>query len=124
MSSVRIIIDDHPRGKKGEIVSVPFGVGKQMIAAGLAEYPLAKSALAAPAVATATPPAERHAAEIARLNAAHTKAMDDVKAEAIEEMKRLQKEHDNEARKLHADLDAAHKQITDLQAQAKAQAKK
>ncbi len=43
MSSVRLK-KDHPLGKEGQIVSVPFGTGKDMIREGLAEYPQAQIA--------------------------------------------------------------------------------
>jgi len=37
MSTI-VFLKDHPPQKKGAIVSVPFGVGRQLLAAGIARY--------------------------------------------------------------------------------------
>jgi hypothetical protein len=117
VSTIRLLKDD-ARGKKGEVVSVPFGVGQTMVAAKVGEYPAAPKPAPAPAAA-ATPPAERHAQEIARLNALHAAALAEVKEEAAAEAKRAAKEHAAEVAKLKADLDAAQALIAEQNAKKK-----
>ena len=38
MSSIRLL-KDHERGKRGTVISVPFGLGAELIAAGIGERP-------------------------------------------------------------------------------------
>lgn len=119
MSSIRLLKDEPNRGLRGDIISVPFGVGQRMIADGVGEYPQAAPvAPAAPAVA-ATSLADRHADEIKRLNALHAEAIKDVKEEATAQMRKMAKDHDATTAKLQADLDAANKTIAELNAKAK-----
>lgn len=118
MSTVRLL-KDCDRGKKGEAVSVPFGTGREMVAAGVGEYPpAAPAASGRPNVAVPTV-AERHAGELARLNALHAQALKDVREDAEAEAKKALKVYADETAKLKAELDAAHKTIAELNAAAK-----
>ncbi len=114
MSSIRLLKDD-ARGKKGEVVSVPFAVGKEMLARGVGEYPRP----AAPAEPKAMPVSEsaaaRHEADIKRLNALHASDVQAVRDECREAMRKDEARHQEEVAALQGDLDAARKTITELQ---------
>jgi len=91
MSSIRLLKDD-PRGKRGEVISVPFTTGKDMIAAGIGEYPKPGEPMKlATGGAPATPDVKKvqdealaamaqmdadHKAEIAKLEAEHKAALE------------------------------------------------
>lgn len=105
MSSV-LLKQDHDGKKAGTVVSVPFGVGQSMVAGGIGEYPASPPTIAPAAPAPTA--ADRYAAEVAKLKAAHAAAV----AEAG-------KAHADEMTKLKAELDAANKVAADLQTQLK-----
>lgn len=121
MSSVRLK-KDHGGHKAGATISVPFGVGQTMVAGGIGEYPTPAVPPPAPAVATPTA-VDRHVAEIARLNTLHAANLRDVREEAAGQIKEATDAHATALAKATADLDAANKTITDLQAQLKVKPK-
>lgn len=55
MSSIRLLKDYPPRGQKGEVISVPFGLGRELVSKGVGAYLVGPAVKAAPA----TPEAER-----------------------------------------------------------------
>jgi hypothetical protein len=70
MSSIRLL-QDHEKGKRGQVVSVPFGVGQNMVAQGIGEYPT-----------PGAPPAPRPTGDI-----------DKMKTEAVAAMKSQEQAH-------------------------------
>lgn len=116
MSTVRLLKDD-PRGKRGDVVSAPFGIARDMVAAGLAEYPPVPAGPPRAASAPAAP--DRHAAEIVRLNDQHLRAVAEVRAAADAAAEAAKKAHAGELAALRAELEAANKAVTDLQAKLK-----
>lgn len=115
MSSIRLK-KDHGAHKAGATISVPFGVGQTMLRDGVGEYPpVAAVVPKAPAV---PPPADRHAAEVARLRAHYEASLKDVRDDAAAEAKKQAAAHAAELGKARAELDAANKQITELTAKA------
>lgn len=114
MSTVRLK-KDQGGDKANAIVSRPFTVAQTLVASGVAEYlPQPKQAIdTKPSVSTE---AERHAAEIARLNALRTSDIAALRDEHAEAVKKLEKEHEAAVRKLTAELEAANATITELQA--------
>ena len=95
MSSIRLL-KDYPPHKAGEIISVPFGLGKDLFARGIGEYP-EQPKTEAPADSSG---------EIKR-----------VKDEAQAAMKQMEQEHALE-------IEALQKQITALTAERDELAKK
>lgn len=114
MSTIRLKKDWGKHTAKS-VISAPFTVAADLIRQGLAE--LAQDpvpvAIAKPAAATE---ADRHAAEIARLNALRTSDLAALREEHAEAVKKLGKEHEAAVKKLAADLDTANATITELQA--------
>jgi hypothetical protein len=83
MSTV-ILMQDRPPAKKGDAISVPFVVGKKLVADGEAKYP--DSPL--PPASEENEPAkilarvrEQHAEQISKLTAEHEQKLADVAAE-------------------------------------------
>lgn len=113
MSTVKLK-KDRGNDKAGAVVSVPFGVGQSLVESGLAEYPkqVAPPVVVRPAV---MPEAERHAAEITRLNALHATNIAELREAAADAAKKTAKEHEAAMKKLVADLDAANATIAELQ---------
>ncbi len=117
MSSIRLL-KDHAKGSKGQTVSVPFGLGVELVASGIGEYPPAvKPVPKMPNVGLTA--ADRYAADIARLNTYHAAAIKEVKDEADEMLKLAQKEHAAEIASIKAELEAANRVITELNAKGK-----
>jgi hypothetical protein len=117
MSSVRLL-KDGPKGKKGDVISVPFGAGKDLVAAGSGEYLQQPASVVTKNVAK--PSAEAlHAAEIVRLNQHHANVLAEVKADAAEKMKAIEDAHAEQLTKVSGDLEAAQKLLTEKQAKAK-----
>jgi len=111
-----VILDrDHEGKKAGETISVPFGKGKEMLAAGIAHRP------------AGTPSPQSSGKEIRAAN----DQIEKVKADAVAALKRQDAEHKAEIAKLKADAKEAFdmadkataenselkKQIADLQKQ-------
>lgn len=121
MSTVRITADNVPQGKKGEVVSVPYGVGQTLVAGKLAEYPPSLPVYAGKKRPAPTPPtvagvSERYAADITRLNEKHARDLKDVRDEAKKAAKDAAEAHAAAVAKLTADLDAANALIAELNA--------
>jgi hypothetical protein len=91
MSTV-ILLKDRPPQKTGDTISVPFVVGRQMVADGEAKYPESP----VPATPTAEDPAkvmarvrEQHAAQIEKLTAEYEQKLAEVAAERDAAVKEL-----------------------------------
>ncbi len=119
MSSI-LLSKDSKHGKAGSVVSVPYGVGRELVKAGLGAYPAPPPPRAAARPAPMSP-AERHAAEIQRLTEAHEVAFAELKTESLVRLADAEKAHRTEVAKLQADLEAANARITELQAKPKVQ---
>lgn len=118
MSSIRLT-KESPHGKVGQIISVPFGQGRELVASGIGEYPVARD-VPAQVLRTAAPAiAERHAGEIDRLNETHAQKITELKSLAKDESERLEKKHAAEMKALQAELDAANARIAELNAKHK-----
>lgn len=102
----------------GAKISVPFGVGLNLVRDEIGVYPEqpVQQVSVMPEVSS---PAERHAAEIGRLNQSHAAAVKDLKEHHAQELVKIDKAHAAELSKLQAELDAANKTITDLQTKPK-----
>lgn len=113
MSTIRLKKDWGKHTAKA-VISTPFTVAADLIRQGIAELAQDPVPVANVKPAASTE-AERHAAEIVRLNALRTSDIAAIREEHAEAIKKLNKEHEAAVKKLAADLDAANEIITELQ---------
>jgi hypothetical protein len=117
MSTIHLL-KDGKLGKAGAVVSVPYGVGKDLVKIGLAAYPTPEPTVSARRPSPVSP-AERHEIEVRRLTEAHAAEVAQIRDEAAGLLAEAERSHAAEVAKLQADLEAANARVTELQTKKK-----